>query len=220
MAKTIGVDPVRMSGLQLDYSAKAHSAVKNNDEHFFTAFEAFLKADYQQKSELIEKVLGRKFGEEKSFIVGEVFQHRNSKLVPQWFGDDFKAKMWEPAKERRVSINAFGNNILKEYILTKTMNDTSIQSATNSTPMEEDQFWAMLYLLIIDPKLGKKILKYELRKDKVCVFHVRLASGGVIAVSLVWFDVEWYLYADVFDSDYWYRDNVFLFPATQAVAVN
>jgi hypothetical protein len=214
MAKTIGVDPVRMSGLQLDYSAKAHIAVKNNDEHFFLALEAFLKADYQQKSELIEKVLGRKFGEEKSFVVGEVFQHRNSNLIPQYFGDSFRAKVWEPSKSKRVSINAFGNNTLKEYILPKDMNDTGIQGVTKSSPIEDDQFWAMLYLLIIDPKLGKKILKYELRKDKVYVFHVRLASGGVFAVNLSWYGVEWNLGARVFGYDFWSTDFVFLFPAT------
>ncbi|MCE9585415.1 hypothetical protein K8Q94_02215 [Candidatus Nomurabacteria bacterium] len=213
MAKTIGVDPSKVFGLQKDYSEKAHIAMTNGDEHFFLSFEAFLKADYQQKSELIERVLGKKVGEE-SFVVGEFFQHRNSKLIPQWFGDNFRNKVWEPAQKRTVSVGAFGKNILKDYVLPKNSTDSEIQNASNSTPMEEDQFWSMLYLLIVEPKLGKKILKYELRRDKYYVFHVALSSGEVIAVWLDWRDCEWNLNAGDFDDDDWCRDGVFLFPAT------
>ena len=184
MNKTIGVDPNRVFGLQKDYGEKAHIAMNKNDEQFFDGLEALLKANYQQKAEFIEKVLGKKSGEE-TFVVGEVFQHRNSNLVPQYFGDNFKDWLWLPAKERKISINAFGKNILKEYVLPKNMNDTSIQNANNSLPMEEDQFWAILYLLIINPKLGKKIIKYELRKDKFYIFHVKLASGRVVAVRVL-----------------------------------
>ncbi len=212
MAKTTGVDPSRVFELQEKYREKAHIAMKNNDEHFFLGLEAFLKADYQQKTELIERVLGRKFGEEKSFIVGEVFQHRNLKLVPLYFARDFESMVLEPSKNKRVSINAFGNNTLKEYVLPKNMEDTTIQSATNSTPMEEDQFWAMLYLLIVEPELGKKILNYQLRKYQYYVFHVKLSSGKVLAVRLFWHDGKWRLNAFDFNHGNWSMDSVFLFP--------
>jgi len=218
MAKNIGVDPSRVLELQKYYREKAYIAMTNGDEHFFLSFEAFLKADYQQKSELIERVLRKKVGEE-GFVVGEVFQHRNSNLTPMCFGYNFKSKLWEPAQTRTVSVGAFGKNILKDYVLPKKQTNTEIQNATNSTPMQEDQFWVMLYLLIIDPKLGKKILKYELRRDKYYVFHVRLTSGEVIAVHLYWNDDEWNLNAYDFDVR-WNLVNVFLFPATQAVDKN
>lgn len=215
MGNSIGVDPNRVFGLQKDYGVKAHIAMNNNDEQFFDCFEAFLKADYNQKSEFIEKVLGKKSGEQ-SFVVGEVFHHRNKALVPQYFRHSFRNWLWFPAETKVVSINAFGRNILKEYVLPKNMNDTTIQSEANSTPTGEDQFWAMLYLLIINPKLGKKILKYELRKDKVYIFHVKPASGGkVIVVSVEWCGDEWSFNAGDFDYiDCWYKDNVFLFFAT------
>lgn len=153
--------------------------------------------------------MSKKSGEQ-SFIVGQVFQHRNAGLVPQSFGDNFK-RLWEPAQERVVSINAFGKNILKEYVLPKNMNDTAIQNAANSTPMEEDEFWAMLFLLIINPKLGKKVLKYEVRKNKVYVFH--LASNKVVAVG--WHGGRWNFLAYDFDSFSWCPGViVFLSPAT------
>ncbi len=212
--ENIGVDPDRVFGLQKDCSEKAHIAYNNNDEQFFDGLEAFLKANYQQKAEFIEKVLGKKSGE-KTFVVGEVFQHRNEKLIPQYLGGNFKSWLWTPAQKKSVSINAFGKNILKGYVLPKNMNDTVIQNKNASTPMSEDQFWAMLYLLIIDPKLGKKILKYVLQKDKVYVFHVKLANGTVVAVRVRWNVDEWYLYADDFGHlNPWHRGLVFLFPAT------
>ena len=213
MTKIIGVDPSRVFGLQKDYGEKAHTAMNNNDEQFFDCFEAFLKADYIQKSGFIEKVLGKKSGEQ-IFVVGKVFQHRTEGLVPQYFGNNFKSWLWESARMRTVSINAFGKNNLKEYVLPKNMNDTAIQNANSSVPMEEDQFWAMLYLFIINPKLGKKILKYELRKDKVYIFHVKLASGKVVAVYVFWHDDEWYVHANDFDYGDWWREGcVLLFPA-------
>jgi hypothetical protein len=214
MTQKIGVDPDRVFGLQKDYGVKAHIAMNNSDEQFFDAFEAFLRADYQQKESLIEAVLGKK-SRQKSFKVGEVFQHRNKKLIPQYFGDNFRNWVWTPAQGKTVSVGAFGKNILKDYVLPKNMNDTAIQNEAGSTPMKEDQFWAMLYLLIIDPKLGKKILKYELRKDKVYIFHVKLASGKVVAVVLRWDDGVWNLFAHGFDIVHpWDEGRVFLYPVT------
>jgi len=215
MSKTIGVDPDRVFGLQKDYSEKAYIAINNNDEQFFNCLEAFLKANYQQKETFIEEVLKRK-SSMGNFIVGKVFRHTAEGFITQYFGDNFKNWLWRPSQAKTVSINAFGLNYLKEYVLPKNMNDTAIQNAVSLTPlMEEDQFWAVLYLLIINPKLGKKILKYELRKDKVYVFHVKLASGKVVAVSVGWSDDGWSLCASNLDSDdWWYGVNVFLFPAS------
>lgn len=214
MTQKIGVNPSRVFGLQKDYGEKAHTAMDKNDEQFFDAFEAFLKASYHQKNELIEKVLGRKSGE-KSFVVGEVFQHRNPNLALQHHGDNFKSLLAVPAKDRVLSIDVFGKNNLKKYVLPKNMDDIAIQNATTSTPILEDQFWVMLYLLIIDPKLGKKILKYELRKDKVYIFHVRIAPNKVVAVvvDLVCADGGWRLNACAFGTvDWWYQEYVFLYP--------
>ncbi|MCX6752787.1 MAG: hypothetical protein NTW62_00355 [Candidatus Nomurabacteria bacterium] len=174
--------------------------------------EALLKADYSQKAKLIEEVLGKKSGE--SFVVGQVFQHRNKDLVPQYFGDNFKNWMWAPAQSRTIVVDVFRGVTPKEYILPKNMNDTAIQNANTSVPMEEDTFWAMHYLLIINPKLGKKILKYELRKDKWYIFHVKLASGKVVAVHVRWGVDEWGCIADDFDNNTWNEGNVFLSLAT------
>jgi len=214
MSEKIGVVPDREYGLRKDYCEKAHIAMKNNDEQFFDGMEALLKANYQQKEEFIEKVLGKK-SRQQSFIVGQVFQHRNKSLVPQYYGDNFKNWLWTPAQAKLVSINAFGNSTPKEYVLPKYMNDTSIQDATNSTPMEEDAFWALAYLLFINPKLGKKILKYELRKYKYYIFHIKFNSGKVVTVFVRWNIGQWFFIADDFVvGRAWCESYVFLYPAT------
>ncbi len=209
----IGVSPDRVFGLQKDYSEKAHIAMNQNDEQFFNSFEAFLKADYNQKNELIEKVLGIK-SEVLNFKVCEVFGHRVKGLTPQYFGGNFKNWLWTSAQQKIVSIDKIGKSIIKDYVLPKNMNDTSIQNANNSTPLGEDAFWAMMYLLIINPKLGKKILKYSLKKDKVYICHVQL-TGRVVAVYVVWGDDEWYFSAlDFVSIDPWLEGSVFLRLAT------
>ncbi|MEK7572326.1 MAG: hypothetical protein AAB493_00505 [Patescibacteria group bacterium] len=213
MSKTIGVDPNRVFGLQKDYSEKIHTAMKNNDKQFFDCFEAFLKANYQQKETFIKEVLKRESSTE-SFIVGKVFQEKVGESIPKNFGDNFKNWLWTPSQAKTVSINAFGFPFLKQYILPKAMNDTAILNAVSSLPMELNQFWAVLYLLIISPKFGKKILKYKLWKYKVYIFHVELASR-IVAVSVGWDEAGWALGASNLDSyDWWEEINVFLFFAS------
>lgn len=209
----ISVDP-RVLGLREDFEKRYHNALKLGDEQFFDYMEAFSKADYQQREVFIKEVL-KKDSKTITFIVGEVFKHRNKDCVPQYHGTNFQNWMWTLAKEKVVAISAFGKNNLKEYVLSRNMNDTTIQSNANSTPISEDQFWAILYLLIINQKLGKKFLKYELRKDKVYIFHVKLASGKVVAVDVFWAGGEWVVNARGFAYG-GLRDggNVFLFPAT------
>lgn len=212
MSKIIGVDPNRVFGLQGEIIKRTRLAYKSNDVQFIDALEALSKADYQQKEIFIEEVLKRK-SSVKTFVVGQVFQHRAKGLVPQYFWDNFKNLLWSPAQTKVVSINAFGKNNLKEYVLPKNMDDTTIQNNASFTPMKEDQFWAMMYLLIVKPKLGKKILKYVLRKDKAYIFHVKLASGKVVAVGVYWDGGEWSFDAVDFDCvGLWNRGSVFLFP--------
>jgi hypothetical protein len=213
--RNIGVDPNRVFGLQKDYGVKAHIAMNKNDEQFFDCFEAFLKANPQQKKEFIEKVLVKGTIKE-IFVVGEVFQHRNENLIPQYFGDNFRNWLWASAQTKLVIIDAFGKKnskeYLKEYVLDKDMNNFAIQSTNKSTPMSEHKFWAMLFLLIINPKLGKKILKYELQKGKVYIFHIKLASGRVVAVDMNWNSGEWLFGAYFLGHEYpWKKSNIFLF---------
>lgn len=147
----------------------------------------------------------------ESFKVGEVFQHRNDKLTPLHFGGNFRDWVWNPAQCKVVSLGAFSTSILKEYLFPKNMNDIAIQNEAKSALMEEDQFWAMLYFLIIDPKLGKRILKYELRKNKVYIFHVKLASDKIVAVRLYWSHDDWILRASVFGVvGPWLKGGVFV----------
>lgn len=146
-----------------------------------------------------------------SFIVGKVFQHRKTGLVPQSFGFNFKTRIWEPAKEKVISIKDFADD-LKKYVLSEKLNDSSIQQITRSTPMTENHFWIMSYLMIIKPKLGKKILKYELLKDKMYIVHLELASGKIETVHICFKEGEWDFDAFGFNYYLWWEvERVYLY---------
>lgn len=95
---------------------------------------------------------------------------------------------------------------LKEYILPKYMNDTSIKTTTNSTP--------------IDVKYFASILHNHLKtanKNKYYIFHIKTPKK-IVAVRVDWFADVWFVYA--FDFDYgvlWDEGFVFLFPATDTL---
>ncbi len=121
----------------------------------------------------------------ESFIVGDVFRHRDETCVPQYHGSNAKDWIFTPNAKVKIAIKQKLPK-LSEYILPKDMNDSDIQSNAKSTPMDEETFLLVLYLLIIKPELGKKILGYELRKDRWYLFHVKLSSGKVVAVNAFW----------------------------------
>jgi hypothetical protein len=122
------------------------------------------------------------------FIVGEIFQHKNYKTsnIPFLFGNDYFKEFWASAQFRKISVSVVGKNILKGCDVSDGMNSIKILDANGSSPMNEDQFWATLFLLTIEPKLGKKILKYKLQfhGNKVYIFHINKDSGNVIAVRI------------------------------------
>jgi hypothetical protein len=130
---------------------------------------------------------------EESFIVGEIFQHRNKNLMPIFFGENAINFLLVPAKTRVIFIRDFLKNKLKYYVLPKDMNANEIKNVIISNPMEENNFWIILFF-VKNPEIGKKFLKYEIRKDKVYIFHIKLASGNIVILSLSWGDYEWYVY--------------------------
>lgn len=151
----------------------------------------------------------------QAFTVGKVFRHRDSSCVPQYHGDSFKTWMVQPSAGKKVALDFAQCASMKEYVLPKNMQDTSIQDAAKSVPMDEQQFWLALYALIIEPKLGKQYFHYELSKSKYYIFHVKLDSGEIVAVDVYWDGDEWYCLANRFDDDFaWGRGSVFLDLAT------
>ena len=152
----------------------------------------------------------------ESFIVGEVFQHRNADCIPQYFGDQFNNWLWVPEKHKEIIVDTDAVRKLKEYRLPKKMNDTTIQKNAESKPMSMDEYWLIRYLLIVNPELGKQLLGYELKQDgTVYIMHVVKPDGSVVAVRLGWDDAEWYSLADRFGGgNDWYEGSVFLSSAT------
>lgn len=170
---------------------------------FFKAYEAFLDKHEGIKS-LVEEI--------KSFKIGNVFRNRDSSCIPQYHGDNFKWWLVQPSSAKTIPMNFEQAIPLQEYILPEDIKDTPIQNAAQSTPMTEQQFWLVLYALIIEPKLGKHYFQYELSKDKYYIFHVRLDSGEVVAVCVGWSGGGWGCSADRFDDgSAWDQGDVFLF---------
>jgi hypothetical protein len=126
-----------------------------------------------------------------SFIVGIVFQHRNSVCVPQWFSENFREWLWKRYKERTITIDLTPRK-LNEYCLPKNMNDSTIQKNAKSTPMSIEEYWLIRYLLIANPELGKQLLGYELKKDgPVYIMHLNFDDGTVVATNFYWDIDEW-----------------------------
>lgn len=192
----------KLAGLQVDLLQK----IRNN-KISMQELEMFINMNPGKRREFFGITLP-----EETFTVGEVFQHRNKSLIPQYFGDNFKSWMWTPAQGKTLTVPSSMNSP-KEYVLPKNMNDTAIQKANGSASVDEDTFWAILYCLIIKPELGKELLNYELRKDKVYIIHVRVGDN-VIAFYVYWGGGEWNLVARSFGSNDWSKDIVFLYFAT------
>jgi hypothetical protein len=148
---------------------------------------------------------------DKIFTVGSVFQHRKKSLTPFYFGDNFKNWIFEPNKEKTITIPD-GMSPIKQYLLPGTINDTGIQKNTASKPMQTDTFWTILYCLFIDPTLGRELLNYEVAKDDVYIMHVN--DGCVVRtlfISFSWSGGEWVLVAGPFDfKDNWSKNIIFL----------
>lgn len=175
MTKQIGVDPEKIFGLQTDFHSKVRVAFKNNDVQFFAALEAFLKSNYKQKYDLIRNVGVELDG---SFIVEEIISGKSTDKCSSNFTEKFKKDVWEPSRNREISINSY--TLIEEHL----MNDSfSIQDLLNPI-MEEDTFWALICLLLVNPDLGKKILNFCLGKDRGYTFIVRLVSGNLYAIRV------------------------------------
>ena len=150
---------------------------------------------------------------DKTFIVGDFFKYSVGGRVPQYHGNGFTNLLLNSAREYTVSTKEACKK-LSEYVLLEHMSDSAIQQNINSILFEENIFWATLYLLIIEPELGKKILNYTLCKDKVYVMHIRKKSGDVTCY-VSWNNGICNLCANEFNTGVWWAPGrVFLSPTT------
>lgn len=149
-----------------------------------------------------------------TFIVGDVFQDRNKNLTPLYFGDNFKKWFFEPNKDKMITITSISK--LKLYVLPRNMSDGIIQKNLQSTPMDMDTFWTVVYCLIVNPKFCKELLGEELSRDNRYVMHVQI-DNVVYAFNFLWDVREWGLFAAIFndnledDADGWHKDRVYLY---------
>lgn len=154
-----------------------------------------------------------------AFTVGDIFRHRAEKGDHRlWLSDNTQNWLIKPNLKKVITIN-FDLKKLSEYCLPQNMNDSSIQENTgNPGFMTEEEFFLIMYLLIFQPDIAKQVLGYSLRKDKWYVFHV-MVNGKKVAFNVYWDGGEWRLDAYGFDArGWWIQDDIFLFPATKAVA--
>lgn len=188
------------------YLREAIIAMQDGNELFFDTLKASLDSTDDQKAKFVETVLGKKSSKRGSFVVQEEFPESLC------FGENFRSLIWTPARERAISINVFGGSFIRDFKLIKSMNDENIQEKNVSVPMEEDQFWSMLYLLLKNPKHGKRRLRYKLLKDKIYLLHLKLHSGEVFTVRISFKNGELEFRARDFDFDgQWSEGDIFLY---------
>ena len=134
-----------------------------------------------------------------SFIVGDIFKSNNIKNSSVWIIPAFEELLLIPAQKHSVLIDKTERK-LKEHKCSKEMERPPVDE--NSCPtMAEENFWLCLYLLIVNPTLGKKVLKYEIPKtldenDNVFVYTIKVRrdfDGKIILVKFAYYDNCWNL---------------------------
>ncbi|MFA6524504.1 MAG: hypothetical protein WC264_01520 [Candidatus Paceibacterota bacterium] len=188
------------------------SIAQNLPEISGDVMQGWIKNPKALKKALAEALCPSAEGE--TFVVGDVFQNRKENPTLMFFGDNFYNLVLIPSKTKIIPISSFNKNKLKEYCLSENMNDVAIQNANSSTFFKEDQFWAILYLLIINPILGSEVLGYGLQKNEKYIFHVEL-SNFKAAVSIHYVNDQCCF--NVFDFNmitHWYVGHYFLFLST------
>ena len=194
--------------LHKEYYKQARVAVRNNEILFFQTLEAFLESNNQQKLEFVEKILGQKL-EVDSFIVGEVF---NDKSEFCQLSKNFSELLLSPSEGKIIPVKVFDGLSLKEYVLLKSIDDEKIQKITSSVPIEEDKFWALAYLFLNGKKvlLGYKLKKLD--KDRGYLFHVKLSSGKIFTVRIMFLSDDRFEYRGRdFNLGPWLDGDIFLY---------
>ena len=134
----------------------------------------------------------------KSPTFEDIFYHLKKKLIIE-FDDNFEYRMLLSSREKIFSLDKFPS--FKQYCLPKQMKDSEMQNTTLSTLMDENMFWGLLYYLFVVPELGKKILNFELSKDKNYICHIEPDSKRIFSIEIDWRKHKniWYLEMSVFD---------------------
>jgi len=150
------------------------------------------------------------------FTVSDKFQHRaKSKVgIPLWMSENFTNWILNPMKSKKVSLAK--QTKLKKFRLTENMHDTVIQKESgNPSPIPVAQFLPLLWGMLSLQKNGEAKENGLLNNGYANIFHVELEDGRVVAVSVRWYDVEWFLRSDelVYD-DPWRAGCVFWTLAT------
>lgn len=171
-------------------------------------FEAFVSQFRDKVEEVVSQI-------EKFFIVGDVFRHCGGKgYAPMYIWKDAQNLLFTPNKDHRIDIN---NTIgkLRGYTLLTNMNDSNIQKNAKSIPISKDEFFLVLFLLIVNTKLGKEVLGYKLDTSKCYLFYVQIACEKLVTVSLFPGNDEWNVDCLDFNlNDAWLADAVLLYFGT------
>lgn len=168
---------------------------------------------------LMNKKIKSKMKGEVSFKVFDVFGNRIKGYVPQYLGENYRQYVFIPNQNKVLTIP---KNLQKlvGYRLIKKMNNFETAKETKSTPMDEESFLIVLYLLIIKPELGKELLNYELKKDgNWYLFHLNLDLNKnddlyFMSLHIRWYHDEWHFRLYNGKRDNWRAGTVFIHFAT------
>ncbi len=146
-----------------------------------------------------------------SFVVGQVFCHNNPDGVMQYHRPNFVTTILAPCREKVIAINFDGITLDWEYRLPCAMTDRELRETTDSMPMTLDEFWLILYALIIEPNLGKEYLKYELTKKKYYIFQFVSDTGMWFSAYVAWIDNAWRLGSPIVnEEDTWEEGKILI----------
>ncbi len=147
----------------------------------------------------------------QSFVIDDIFPRAGEGYTPIHLWPSVRQTLFEPAIERRIIIAETLPGKLKSYMLDETMSNEKIQIVTKSIPMNEDEFFVALFLLVANSKLGKDLLGYEINKRKYYLFHIKLLSGKLTTFVCNWEHNEWHGRCYDYSMEVHDKATVFLF---------
>ncbi len=127
---------------------------------------------------------------------------KNFAISSECSGEEFRELLIKEARRGIILITEIRKNI-SEYVIETNMYDSTIQESTRSIPIEEYMLWTILSVFVFEPEIGKKIMNYELSKDKIYIFHVEGENEGTFT-RFVMYGPDGWGYGDLkFDSHLW-----------------
>jgi hypothetical protein len=146
------------------------------------------------------------------FRIGEVFNEYDPRFANQAHGGDFR-DLVKRVKNKYITIDPKKVSPLKRFRLEKTdkLWDTELKEKIDYTPLKEERYWLIFYLMVIQPTLGEMYLPFTLKKENHYLFHIQPDEIVNSFVGLWWNSEKWLFYGYSGDGMQIFKNTYFVY---------